>query len=197
MIAICNEPVHQAQTSNMLKLQNQLIGRRRSYECLHLLDTSVIHNACRVVRVDGCHHHFQLCSKHNSQLSDHHPILRENERLNIRSIAKLLPIHILPPLPKAQNHLFFSSPFSLPCSNQRSGSHLSGSGKTSSFRCSEYACACTWVSGGMSVKFPSVVGVEGVIRGKPLGVGECNRRVSVITAWRNGRLSISFEGGRC
>lgn len=80
-------------------------------------------------------------------------------------MAKLLPIHILPPLPNAQNHFIISAVFSFPASNHLSGLHSSGLGKTSSFLCSEYACALTLIPPGRGGDPAIDVGVEGVMRG--------------------------------
>ena len=57
------------------------------------------------------------------------------------------PMHILPPLEKAQNHLFITAT----CSagpNHRSGSNLRGSGNTSALRWSEYGDMLTIVPAG-------------------------------------------------
>jgi hypothetical protein len=97
-------------------------------------------------------------------------------------VAKQLPIHILPPLPNAQNHRIISSLFSRLASSQRSGFHASGSRKTSAFRCKEYAWALTRVPAGMSVYPQSEIGepamLDGVIRSWDPGTAGRRRCVS-------------------
>lgn len=92
-------------------------------------------------------------------------VVERRENNGLPCMAKLLPIHILPPLPNAQNHFIISAVFSFPASSHLSGLHSSELGKTSSFLCSEYACALTLIPPGSGDDPASDVGVEGVMRG--------------------------------
>ena len=58
-------------------------------------------------------------------------------------------MHILPPLLNAQNHRFISRFASSDASSHRDGSHVSGEGNTSGFRCKVYAFALTRTPPGM------------------------------------------------
>ena len=119
----------------------------------------------------------------------------------LHCIAKLLPMHILPPLPNAQNQRsLLSIPFH--CfefelfSSQRSGCHPSGSGNASGFRWRFQAYALTRICSGMSMYFPSLLLLRGgVIRGWPPGTAGCRRKVSITMAWSSGSSSTSFADG--
>lgn len=115
---------------------------------------------------------------------------------NLRCIAKCLPIHIRPPLPKAQNQRIISSWTSFFASSQRSGRHSSGLGKTSGFRCKQCALALTRTPAGNGGELARKVGVGGVRRGWGPGIGAWRRRVSIIVACRSGRVSNDREEGR-
>lgn len=115
---------------------------------------------------------------------------------NVPCRAKLLPTHILPPLPNAQNHLLIrvSSADDVGFVH-RSGSQHSASGNTSWFLCKEYACALILVLAGTRYFSASTV-AEGTTRGCPPGTGACSRSVSITTASRRERLSMAFGVGR-
>lgn len=111
-------------------------------------------------------------------------------------MAKLLPMHIRPPLPKAQNQRIISSRLALLHSSQRFGRHSSGFVKTFGLRCRLYALALTRTPPGNGEELASDVGVEGVTRGWGPGMEACNRSVSIRVACSRGSASRARGEGR-
>lgn len=122
----------------------------------------------------------------------------ENGNWTIPCNAKLLPRHILPPLPNGHHSLRISCFFPDSGSTHRWGSHSVGCGYTSSILWSVYADDDTVIPPGiLSYPFIDVpLGISGVTRGSGDEAGACKRSVSRIIASRSGRESMSDACGR-
>ena len=79
------------------------------------------------------------CDQHGPSCSSDKELGRRAEDKDSQFMAKLLPTHIRPPLPNAQNHLSFFSVSPGNCSSHRFGIHSPDLGNACSLRCSEYA----------------------------------------------------------
>lgn len=100
------------------------------------------------------------------------------------------PIHIRPPLEKAQNQRLISTD----CGpTQRSGSNLRGNSKISGLRCIEYGAMPTTVSAGML--YPSMTEATALDLGSYEGRGGYSRSVSLITASRYEHVSLALTVG--
>ena len=189
---------------NWLKAEDKLIPRLSRDPFSVATEPSLRDDRSRKIRVYernsvADHFHQLLFSEKIQRITPYWQFksgMEKEEILNLLSIDKLSPMHILLPLPKVQNHFSCSVRSSL-LPSQRRGCHSSGLGKMASLRCRHHANPLTRTPPGISLYSPMVVFLFwGVTLG--LGVGRVPRRRkdSLITAFKSGRESSSLGDGR-